>query len=131
MPRVRAVEWVRDAGAAGDADGCLRVLDQTRLPREVAYRDLRTAYDVREGIRSLRVRGAPAIGVAGAYGVVLHAAHSGLDGLDEAAERIAASRPTAVNLAWAVGRLRRAWRAWAERDEAEDLPVWLLAEARA
>jgi methylthioribose-1-phosphate isomerase len=131
MPRVKAVEWVRDAGAARAADGCLRVLDQTRLPAEVVYRDLRTVYEVIEAIRSLRVRGAPAIGVAGAYGVVLHAAHSGLDGLPEAAERIAASRPTAVNLAWAVGRLRRAWRAWAEEDQAEDLADRLLTEARA
>jgi methylthioribose-1-phosphate isomerase len=131
MARIRAVEWVRDAGATSDADGCVRVLDQTRLPAEVVCRDLRTVYEVIEAIRSLRVRGAPAIGVAGAFGLVLHAAHSGPDGLPEAADRIAASRPTAVNLAWAVERMRRAWRSWAELDTDEPLTDRLLAEARA
>ena len=63
MPRT--IEWV------GGRDGFVRLLDQTLLPTEVVYRDCRTVEEVWEAIRSLRVRGAPAIGVAAAYGVVL------------------------------------------------------------
>jgi methylthioribose-1-phosphate isomerase len=120
MPRIKAVEWL------GDAGGCLRLLDQTRLPAEVVFRDLRTVDEVIEAVRSLRVRGAPAIGVAAAFGVVLHAANFGGDGLHEAAERIAASRPTAVNLRWAVERMLRSGRG-----RGKDLAERLLAEARA
>src|SRR5262249_12630382 len=66
-----------------------------------------------------------------AFGVVLHAARRGADGLQDATARIAASRPTAVNLVWAVERMRRVWRACVEQDAAGVLAGWLLAEARA
>src|SRR5439155_17498492 len=102
MPAPRAVEWV------GGPDGLVRLIDQTRLPTELAYRDCRTAEDVWEAIRTLRVRGAPAIGIAAAFGVVL-----GMQGhvedadrrLEEVCSYLASSRPTAVNLFWALGRM--------------------------
>ena len=68
----RAIEWV------GEADGFLRLLDQTRLPEEVVFRDCRDVEQVREAICHLAVRGAPAIGVSAAYGLVL-AAQGGVD----------------------------------------------------
>ena len=98
-------------------DGHLRLLDQTRLPAEVVFRDCRTVEDVWEAIRSLRVRGAPAIGIAAAYGVVLGvppaADQCGEGGWTPAAvvravcDRLRTSRPTAVNLFWALDRMQR------------------------
>ncbi|RMG32559.1 MAG: S-methyl-5-thioribose-1-phosphate isomerase [Planctomycetota bacterium] len=94
--------------------GYLRLLDQTQLPLQCRFRDCRRVEDVAEAIRSLRVRGAPAIGVAAAYGVVLglqavRKAHADAwrSAADAAAERLAATRPTAVNLFWAVDRVRK------------------------
>jgi methylthioribose-1-phosphate isomerase len=78
----------------------LQILDQTRLPHEEVMLTLASADEVAGAIRRLSVRGAPLIGVAAAYGVVLAAG-------DEAAiDRLRAARPTAVNLAWAVDRVR-------------------------
>lgn len=101
----RAVDW----SPTGDA---LRILDQRRLPAERVERDLRTVDEVCDAIRTLAVRGAPAIGVAGAIGLAVvvtpHArlAPAAFDRvLAESAGRIRAARPTAVNLPWAVDRL--------------------------
>lgn len=105
-----SVRWV------GGADGHLELLDQTRLPGEIAWVTCRDVSTVIEAIHSLRVRGAPAIGIAGGYGVVVaanEARQRGLEGepaiahLLTAAEAIAAARPTAVNLRWAVERVLR------------------------
>ncbi|MEX2210720.1 MAG: S-methyl-5-thioribose-1-phosphate isomerase [Gaiellaceae bacterium] len=87
-------------------EGRVVLLDQRRLPDEEVELECRTAADVAEAIRTLAVRGAPAIGIAAAYGYAL-AAQRG-DDLDEAAELLVASRPTAVNLAWAIGQVRAA-----------------------
>ncbi|HXY79907.1 MAG TPA: S-methyl-5-thioribose-1-phosphate isomerase [Gaiellaceae bacterium] len=102
------------AGAAGlhprqivrlEEDGPRVVLlDQRRLPDEEVELECRSAVEVAEAIRTLAVRGAPAIGVAAAYGLAL-AALRGED-LDAAQTTLAASRPTAVNLAWALAELR-------------------------
>jgi methylthioribose-1-phosphate isomerase len=81
------------------------VLDQRRLPDEEVELACRSAGEVAEAIRSLAVRGAPAIGVAAAYGYAL-AAKRGED-LDEAATALLDARPTAVNLAWAIAEMRR------------------------
>lgn len=83
----------------GDA---LRVLDQTALPFEERELVLGSAAEVADAIRRLAVRGAPLIGVAAAYGVALEAPQ----GIDEACTILKAARPTAVNLAWAVDRVR-------------------------
>jgi methylthioribose-1-phosphate isomerase len=92
-----------------DADrGTLKLVDQTRLPRETVLIECRTAEDVAEAIRAMRVRGAPAIGVAAAYGLAL-AAQSRPDDVVGALERAASllrrTRPTAVNLQWALDRV--------------------------
>jgi len=86
-------------------DGALVLLDQTRLPGEEVWLRLEEPAEVIEAIRSLRVRGAPAIGVAAAYALVLAAGDA--DAVRAAAPAIAGARPTAVNLRWAVDRMLR------------------------
>jgi methylthioribose-1-phosphate isomerase len=80
------------------------LLDQRRLPDEEVELECRTVDELVAAIRSLAVRGAPAIGVAAAYGLALAAACG--EDVDTAAAALAASRPTAVNLAWALAELR-------------------------
>ncbi len=80
------------------------LLDQRRLPEEQVDLVCTTAAEVAEAIRVLAVRGAPAIGVAAAYGLALAALRG--DDLDAAAQVLAASRPTAVNLFWAIEQMR-------------------------
>jgi methylthioribose-1-phosphate isomerase len=87
-------------------DGELLLLDQRRLPDEVAWLRCRSVDEVADAIRSLAVRGAPAIGIAAAYGLAL-AVRSG-EPFDRAATLLAGTRPTAVNLAWAIARAREA-----------------------
>jgi methylthioribose-1-phosphate isomerase len=82
------------------------ILDQRRLPDEEVELECRSAVEVADAIKTLAVRGAPAIGVAAAYGYAL-AARTG-DDLDEAARVLADARPTAVNLAWAVAEVAAA-----------------------
>jgi methylthioribose-1-phosphate isomerase len=79
------------------------LLDQRRLPAEEAWVECRTAAEVADAIRTMVVRGAPAIGIAAAYGYAVAAAHG--EDLSAAADVLAASRPTAVNLAWALGEM--------------------------
>src|SRR5262245_46458986 len=121
-------------------DGALCLIDQTALPHELRSHRCTTWEDVAEAVRSLRVRGAPAIGLAAVYGLALAAA--GLDGarggpasrseqlarLRVAAAGLRATRPTAVNLAWALDRLLAVAEA---TPETERLPERLLAEAHA
>jgi methylthioribose-1-phosphate isomerase len=83
-------------------DGKVRLIDQRRLPGELVFLDVATVDDLCDAIRTLAVRGAPALGVAGAMGVAL-ASVTG-EPVEEAARRIVATRPTAVNLAWGVER---------------------------
>ena len=125
MHPVRAVDW----SPAGDA---LRILDQRELPHACIERDLRTVPEVCDAIRTLAVRGAPAIGAAGAIG--LAAAMQPRDGEDaaswwvrlgESAACVRAARPTAVNLPWAIDRLLA--RAHAAR--ATDASPWTIAAA--
>jgi methylthioribose-1-phosphate isomerase len=86
-------------------DDAVVLLDQRRLPDEQVDLVCRSSAEVAEAIRTLAVRGAPAIGIAAAYGYAL-AARSGED-LETAAAVLSASRPTAVNLAWALDEMRR------------------------
>ena len=79
-------------------------LDQRRLPAEEIDLECTTSAEVAEAIRTLAIRGAPAIGVAAAYGYALAAAHG--EDLDEAYRVLAESRPTAVNLVWALDQMR-------------------------
>jgi len=122
--RVRAVIWREDA---------LELLDQRLLPIEMCYRRLTTGTEVAAAIRDMVVRGAPAIGIAAAYGVVLaaRAHYAGNPGrwresIREDGRRLAASRPTAVNLFWALRRMEQVIA------EVSGNPVErLLAEAQA
>jgi methylthioribose-1-phosphate isomerase len=99
----------------------LSLLDQRLLPREETWIDCRTAAEVADAIRTMVVRGAPAIGVSAAYGMAMAAARG--EDLQEAARVLKAARPTAVNLAWAVDLMLRAngELSEAERIHREDL----------
>ena len=108
MDTPRTIAWV------GGTDGFVRLLDQTLLPTQREYRDCRTLEEVWEAIRTLRVRGAPAIGVAAAMGTVLgmQSCREGTSAayqkrLREVADYLRSSRPTAVNLFWALDRMER------------------------
>ena len=86
----------------------VEIIDQTRLPHELVILRLASAADAAHAIRDMQVRGAPLIGAAAAYGVALAMAEEASDkGLDRAVESLAATRPTAVNLRWALDAMRR------------------------
>ena len=95
-------------------EAALDLLDQTRLPTEVVYTTCRDVEDVAQAIEELKVRGAPAIGVAAAYGVVI-GAQQALETspkqfrhqVEAAIERLGRTRPTAVNLFWALGQMQQ------------------------
>jgi len=102
---VPTVEW---------KDGAVRLLDQSRLPETVDFLDCRDYQMVAEAIRTLKVRGAPAIGVTAALGVALGAQtvnatdySSFAQAVFKICDELAATRPTAVNLFWAIERMRR------------------------
>jgi methylthioribose-1-phosphate isomerase len=102
---IPTVEW---------KDGAVRLLDQTQLPRRVAFLECRDYREVAEAIRTLKVRGAPAIGVAAAMGVALGAQAVSAASYEEfvaavwhICEELKATRPTAVNLFWAIERMKR------------------------
>jgi len=90
-----------------DASRTLWVLDQRRLPQEEVWEPVHTAAETAAAIREMRVRGAPAIGMAAAYGMVL--AHLGGEDPADADAVLRASRPTAVNLMYALDKIRPAW----------------------
>jgi methylthioribose-1-phosphate isomerase len=103
---VETIEWT-DAGVV--------MIDQTRLPREETYVTCRTYEEVAEAIRSMVIRGAPAIGVAAAMGIALGVAQADAENLDAQVEKIcdtlSRTRPTAVNLFWAIERMKRVYAA--------------------
>jgi len=111
-----------------EEEGVFWLLDQRRLPQEEVYVPVRTAREMAQAIRDMVVRGAPAIGVSAAFGMVL--AHLAGEDLEEADRRLRASRPTAVNLFHALDRMRPFWgdlagsllearRIWREVEETE------------
>ena len=100
--KIRTIEWV---------DTFSRMVDQTKFPYEFSFVDIKTGQDMFDAIKTMIVRGAPAIGIAGAHGVVLYAQELEKENLTrdefiskllEKADYMATSRPTAVNLMWAV-----------------------------
>ena len=105
----QTLKWV------GDVDGYLELIDQRRLPGELIKLQCRDTEQLYEAIKTLAVRGAPAIGVSAAYGLVLGMQklteadnlERGLEVLAKSCEYLASSRPTAVNLFWALTRVRR------------------------
>jgi methylthioribose-1-phosphate isomerase len=95
----------------GDDGWTVRVIDQTRLPFEFVLSDLQTADDAADAIREMVVRGAPLIGVTAAYGVALGMrADPGDTSLERAIDSLGATRPTAVNLRWALSRMEAVLR---------------------
>jgi methylthioribose-1-phosphate isomerase len=115
---------------AWSSSGGVRILDQTLLPGDERYIDLESVDAVAEAIRRLRVRGAPLIGIAAAMGVTLETRRSNtLDGVCAAAAQLAATRPTAVNLRWALDRMER--RGADAMKKRENLHTALVAEANA
>ncbi len=123
----------------GDVLGKLELLDQTLLPSEVRVLELTALDAVHEAIVSLRVRGAPAIGIAAAYGVVIGVqeavrleadTRTGADAAHRACQYLATSRPTAVNLFWALDRMQRVIDRNPAAASAVELGKLLLREAR-
>lgn len=122
----------------GDTTGQLELLDQTLLPSRMEWIVCRDVSVLVEAIQNLRVRGAPAIGIAGAYGLAVAASEAVAKRLDpqaartlilERAEQLASSRPTAVNLRWAVERTLATIVPMAADTPATALAQALLAEA--
>ena len=127
---VEAVKWI------GDIDGCLELIDQRRLPAEFVKLQCRDVETLFEAIKTLAVRGAPAIGVSAAYGLVLalqkldanDSIEKSIEVLERDREYLASSRPTAVNLFWALDRV---WRAASRAETLQQLREVVLREANA
>jgi methylthioribose-1-phosphate isomerase len=121
---IETVQWIDDT---------VVLIDQTRLPLEEKYVVCRGYQEVAEAIQRMVVRGAPAIGVAAAMGVALGVLRAPEDGLDRNFETIcstlAQTRPTAVNLFWAIDRMRRLYTKLRGRPVVE-IRRWLVEEAR-
>jgi methylthioribose-1-phosphate isomerase len=122
---MKAIEWVH---------GKVRILDQTKLPHEEVYLELSHYQEVASAIKEMRIRGAPALGIAAAYGLALGAQQIEAKSKDEFLEKLkpisevlAATRPTARNLFWALGRMNQAARA---SEEVAQIKAALLDEAR-
>ena len=106
----------------------VEIIDQTRLPHEFVTRTLTTPEAAAEAIAVMRVRGAPLIGATAAYGLALAAHRDASDaGLKAAADMLVATRPTAVNLKWAVDRVMKRLLALPVSERSPD--VWIEAEA--
>src|SRR5512141_1628149 len=104
----KTIDWV------GGLEGVARIIDQTLLPNELVYLDVADVQTMWEAIKVLRVRGAPAIGIAAAFGLYLAVRDSGATDyapfkaeVDQYADYLASSRPTAVNLFWALKRIQQ------------------------
>ncbi|HEX6546783.1 MAG TPA: S-methyl-5-thioribose-1-phosphate isomerase [Bryobacteraceae bacterium] len=120
---VETIEWTGDG---------VVMIDQTRLPRETVYVTCRTYIEVADAIRTMVIRGAPAIGVAAAMGVALGAQTAkDLDtDLPVICETLAKTRPTAVNLFWAIERMRRLYESVRRSLPPEQIKELMVAEAQ-
>ena len=121
---MKAIEWVQ---------GKIRLLDQTRLPWDEVFLELSDYRELLQAIKEMRIRGAPGIGLAAAYGMALGAQgieakskEEFLKELDSVAQTLAATRPTARNLFWALERMNRA----AQAGDVAQIKAALLDEAR-
>jgi len=116
---VETIQWTDDG---------VVMIDQTRLPREEAYVTCRTYVEVADAIRSMVIRGAPAIGVAAAMGVALGVLRSG-DSFEDICNTLARTRPTAVNLFWAIDRMKKLYESLRGRP-IEEIRARLVSEAQ-
>lgn len=124
---VQTLKWVDDH---------LEMIDQRVLPLEFNYISYFSAQEVAQGIRDMVVRGAPAIGVAAAFGIALEAikfrgesSHDFIQGMEEAFDLLAKSRPTAVNLFWALNRMRILFESVVDDSDTHHASNLLLSEA--
>lgn len=123
---MKGIEWLGNF---------LRILDQTKLPLEIVYREAGSYLDVAESIEKMEVRGAPAIGAAAAYGYALGAL--GYEGekenflahMEEVKNKLAATRPTAVNLFWALCRMEDRLRDMRDEEDLDEIRRALVEEA--
>ena len=121
------LQWI------GENDGHLRLIDQTLLPNELKHIDCNDKETVWEAIKMLRVRGAPAIGIAAAYGFVIGLREDADDVAKQAttvADYLATSRPTAVNLFWALARMKKVFDSVSDQNP-DQIRERMLQEARA
>jgi len=125
MKGVKIIEWLGDR---------IRLIDQTRLPHEEVFIELEDYRDVASAIKEMRIRGAPAVGIAAAYGLALGA--QGIEAkskreflakLRPVSETLSATRPTAVNLFWALERMNRVAEGG---DDVAEIKAALIAEAK-
>jgi methylthioribose-1-phosphate isomerase len=116
---VETIQWT-EAGVV--------MIDQTRLPREKTYVTCRTYFEVADAIRTMVIRGAPAIGVAAAMGVALGVLRS-TDSIEKICDTLARTRPTAVNLFWAIERMRKLYESLRGRP-IEEIRKRMIAEAK-
>jgi methylthioribose-1-phosphate isomerase len=123
---VRTIEW---------KDGVVVIVDQTKLPNEVVWVEMKNSDDVASAIKKMKLRGAPLIGIAAAYGLALTAFHSKAEKredlmkeLEMSAEVLRKTRPTAVNLFWAIDRVMK--RAQETLGTKEALAEAVVAEAQ-
>lgn len=116
---VETIEWT--------VDGVV-MIDQTRLPRETVFVTCRTYLEVADAIKTMIIRGAPAIGVAAAMGVAIGVERSD-DDFELICSTLAATRPTAVNLFWGIDRMRRLHASLAGRSRAEMIAA-MVTEAK-
>jgi methylthioribose-1-phosphate isomerase len=124
---IKTIEW---------RDGKVRLIDQTRLPTELRFLELDTPEQVAEAIRTMQIRGAPAIGIAAAMGVAVAAWNAREKGVKDLAEAVSAadrvlrsSRPTARNLFWALDRMQCVLDAPGGRQSAALLAQKMVEEA--
>ena len=123
---MRTLEW---------QDGVIVTIDQTKLPRELVYLKMKSCHEVASAIKNMKLRGAPLIGVAAAYGLALSAYHSKakkkeglIKEIEQSAEMLKKTRPTAVNLFWAINRIVK--KARETSGDAKDVAKVIVDEAQ-
>jgi len=123
---MRTLEW---------QDGVVVTIDQTKLPGELVYLKMKSCHEVASAIKNMKLRGAPLIGVAAAYGLALSAYHSKakkkedlIKEIEQSAEMLKKTRPTAVNLFWAINRIVK--KARETSGDAKDVAKVIVDEAQ-
>jgi len=123
---VRTIEW---------RDGTVVTIDQTKLPQETVFLEMKNVIEVADAIKTMKIRGAPLLGAAAAFALALVTYHSKAENkaelineLEKAAETLKETRPTAVNLFWAIDRILTKARGFSEN--AKDLAAFVVEEAQ-
>jgi methylthioribose-1-phosphate isomerase len=123
---LRTIEWL---------NGTVRTVDQTRLPQETVFLEMRSSNEVVEAIRTMKIRGAPLLGVAAAFALALAAYNSKarnreelMNDLEDAAKTVKGTRPTAINLFWALNRILEKARSF--NGNPRDLSLFVVEEAK-